>query len=217
MKQVIKQIVADGFVLFVGLAMFIHSSWSMARIVGGAPPVEIDMMTVNLALDGRNVLVWFLWLLPGILAAASIDIGLIMLANDFRIGKRDWPRLIVFIGLSLISYDMQLSYTLAHSSPIQITSSLSAWSTQAASGVSEVNLWIGPGLLPLVLSLWAFVLRSTAEHVEQPAQVAGNLSPIGDKPPSNETSPIVEVHAPDPLPHSGNGNGEPETEPESAA
>ncbi len=130
--KLVKHPILDVFVVMVGLSMFIHSSWSMARIVGGPPPAQMNTMTFDLVRDGRSALVWFMWLLPGVMAAASIDVGLISLANTFREGRGTRNQLIVFAVLSAIRYDLQLSYTLAHSTVIDVQAGLSPVSNQVA-------------------------------------------------------------------------------------
>jgi hypothetical protein len=70
----------------------------------------------------------------------------------------------------------------------------------------EADIWLVPFLLPAVLALWAFVLRSTAHVVEATVSKTATV----EQAPAPE---VVEVKFTDPLPHSGNGSGEQIVEP----
>lgn len=148
-----KQGHGNAFVLIVGLAAWLHSSWAFANIIGGASPADSIEWFFKGIVNALNFLYWFG---PAAGAAASIDVGMIMLAGQFREGKGSKAKLITFAVLSVISYTGQLLFSLSHSSPFHPSPGLSPVSVSIAGFVWEVFVWILPGALPGVLVLWAW-------------------------------------------------------------
>ncbi len=145
------------FVLVVGLAAWIHSLWSFSVIIGGDAPVIATW---------QDVARWLYWALPGMAAAAAVDIGLISLAAQFRNGHGNRAKLVTFGVLSLISYLGQALFALSHGGKYVPSSGLSAFSVSVASVVWELLIWTLPAALPVVLVLWAWSDSQKAAPVQ---------------------------------------------------
>lgn len=135
------------FVVIVGLAAWIHSTWSFSVVIGG------DVPAITL---WQDVARWLYWVMPGAAAAAAVDVGLISLAAQFRAGSGNRAKLVTFGVLSAISYIGQALFALSHGGKYVPSAGLSPTSTAVASVVWELLIWALPAALPITLLLWAW-------------------------------------------------------------
>jgi hypothetical protein len=150
------------FVIIVGLAAWIHSTWSFSVVIGGEVPALTGLA------DGPR---WLYWVLPGAAAAAAIDIGLINLSAQFRVGRGNRAKLVTFAVLSIISYLGQALFSLSHGGRYVPSTGLSPLSVTVASVVWEGLIWALPAALPITLILWAWSDMRPAESPEPTTRV----------------------------------------------
>jgi hypothetical protein len=154
------------FVVIVGIAAWIHSTWSFSVVIGGDTP------PINQWID---VIRWLYWIAPGAAAAAAVDVGLISLASQFRGGGGNRARLVTFGVLATISYLGQALFALSHGGRYQPSAGLSPLSVSVAGLVWEVLIWALPAALPVTLLLWAWADMQPASEaaaltvIDQPA------------------------------------------------
>lgn len=137
------------FVVIVGVAAWVHSSWTFASVIGGNSPVS-QILGVG---DGLH---WLYWFLPAAASAAAIDVGMINLAEQFKHGRGSTAKLVTFGVLSCISYIAQALFALSHGGSYEPSAGLSPQSAAAAHFVWELLIWALPGALPITLILWAW-------------------------------------------------------------
>src|SRR5215470_2515754 len=97
MKRMISHLLSSPFVLVTSVAALIHSSWTLAVSFGGLEPTTFGMN-------------WLGWLIPGLLLAISVDVGLLQISMEIKSGKRDRNRMAGFIVLALAMFILQLAF-----------------------------------------------------------------------------------------------------------
>jgi len=143
------------FVTIVGIAAWVHSTWSFSTVIGGEVPLIASWVDIPR---------WLYWILPGAAAAAAVDVGLISLAAQFRLGKGARPKLVTFAVLSFISYLGQALFSLSHGGQYIPSTGLSSASVAIASVVWELLIWLLPAALPVTLILWAWSDMTPTKH-----------------------------------------------------
>lgn len=150
------------FVAIVGLAAWIHSTWSFSVVIGGEVP---PLAAIS---DAPR---WLYWVLPGAAAAAAVDVGLISLAAQFKAGRGNRAKLVTFAVLSFISYLGQALFSLSHGGRYVPSGGLSVHSVAVASVVWEGLIWALPAALPITLILWAWSDMRPAERADSATHV----------------------------------------------
>lgn len=154
------------FVVIVGLAAWLHSSWAFATVIGGSTPVTVIGSVSDL-------FHWLYWYGPGAAAAAAVDVGMINLAAQFKRGQGTRARLTTFAALSVISYVGQVLFSVSHSGAYTPSVGLSEFSASIAAVVWQLFIWLLPATLPVTLILWAWsdVQAPTVQKSEPETQV----------------------------------------------
>jgi hypothetical protein len=157
----IKGIPEHTFVTIVGIAAFIHSTWTVATFSGGIAPA---VNPANMGTIIVSVLAWLWWVIPGALAAFALEVGQVVTARQIQRGVgrkvRIWRfgslnvKTITFVILSAATYLLQLTYLLHHFPDLPIASGLSASSQNAAKFVMEIVVWGMPLLLPFSMLMF---------------------------------------------------------------
>lgn len=158
--KTIRHVPEHTFVTIVGIAAFIHSTWTVATFSGGLAP------TVQASDPGAAILstlAWLWWVIPGALAAFALEVGQVVTARQIQagVGRKLNLRLfklnvktLTFVILSAATYLLQLTYLLHHYPDLAIAAGLSETSRQAAKTVMEIVTWGMPLLLPISMLLF---------------------------------------------------------------
>jgi hypothetical protein len=149
--KAVKHIFSQPFLLAVSLAALAHSSWSFATLFTGLEP------------QPQFTGAWFSWIVPGVLLAFSVDIGLLSLANQIRDGKRGLGKLIAFGVLCLAMAFLQFLYIAHHAPNVTLGEGVRTDWIPTVSLIRDASIWVLPSLLPIALCLFAF--SETAEKV----------------------------------------------------
>lgn len=155
-----KGIPEHTFVTIVGVAAFIHSTWTVATFSGGiAPAVNVSDLGTGIV----SVLAWLWWVIPGALAAFALEVGQVVTARQIQhnIGRKIRVlnlsinvKTITFLILSAATYLLQLTYLLHHFPSIPLAAGLSEASQQRGIVVKEFVTWGMPLLLPLAMLMF---------------------------------------------------------------
>lgn len=186
----IKRIPEHTFVTIVGIAAFIHSTWTVATFSGGIAP------TVSGGDPGAailSILAWSWWVIPGALSAFALEVGQVVTARQIQAGigrKLHIPKVgdlnvktLTFVILSAATYLLQLTYLLHHFPDLPIAPGLSEKSRYAAQTVMEIVTWGMPLLLPISMLMFT-AGDETGERLAYPLQIQG--APIVAKCPECE-------------------------------
>lgn len=105
---------------------------------------------------------WVLWIVPGLLLAFSVDVGLLSLAHQIRSGQRNRAKLLTFFVLSLAMAYSQFLYIVAHLPVVAIAAGVRADWQPVLGTVRDLAVVLLPALLPTALILYAFSDRPAA-------------------------------------------------------
>ena len=136
------------FVLATGVAAFIHSTWSLATLFSGHQPAYPDGLTIG------YLATLAYWLLPAMLIAFAIDLGMVSTSAQIRAGKRTWAKLFTFAILALSTYMLQLNYILAHMPAIPLAEGVRESWLPVAGFIRDSSLFVIPAFLPLASLLY---------------------------------------------------------------
>lgn len=191
--KIFRHLIQQPFLVAVSLAAAIHSSWSFSVMFTGLEP------------HPQFTPAWFAWIAPGMMLAFSVDIGLLSLANQIRLGQRTKGKLLAFAVLSGAMGFLQFLYIAAHQPEVKLGAGIRAEWTGLVTLIRDSAIWILPLLLPTALILFAF---SEGKHdTSQPTTESRALVTV----PAVLTVERVETEvsaAPDhPLAVSPNGHG----------
>lgn len=164
--KVLKHIAQQPFVAATALAALMHSTWSLGTLFAGTQPEA----GVTVAFIG--------WIVPALLIAFALDIGMLATATDIRNGQRSKAKYATFGILSVSMFYMQWIYIAHHMPQLALGEGVSAAAMPFATGLRDAALWVIPSLLPLSTLLYTF---ST-----------GNTSAIS----ANGDTPAIQVEAP---------------------
>lgn len=144
MYRVLKHLIEQPFLVAVSLAAAIHSSWSFSVMFTGLEPLP------------QFTPAWFAWIAPGMMLAFSVDIGLLSLANQIRLGQRTKGKLLAFAVLSGAMGFLQFLYIAAHQPEVHLGAGIRAEWTGLVTLIRDSAIWVLPLLLPTALILFAF-------------------------------------------------------------
>lgn len=152
MRNILKHLIEQPFLVTVSFAALAHSAWSFSVMFTGLEP------------QPQFTGAWFAWLIPGALLAFSIDVGLLALANQIRGGVRTRAKLAAFGVLSLAMAYAQFVYISSHMPAFPLAGGVRSEWASTVQLLRDCAIWIFPALLPTALILYAF----SDAHVAQP-------------------------------------------------
>ena len=150
--SVFRHVFAQPFLVAVSLAAAIHSSWSFSTLFTGLEP------------HPQFSSAWFAWIVPGVMLAFSVDIGLLSLANQIRLGQRTRGRLLAFAVLCGAMGFLQFLYIAAHMPEVHLGAGVRGDWVGLVSLLRDASIWVLPLLLPTALILFAFSENEVKEH-----------------------------------------------------
>jgi hypothetical protein len=142
--KVLKHLLEQPFLVAVSLAAAIHSSWSFSVMFTGLEP------------QPQFSPMWFAWIFPGVMLAFSVDIGLLSLANQIRLGQRTRGKLLAFAVLCGAMGFLQFLYIAAHQPEVHLGAGIRSDWVGLVTLIRDSAIWILPLLLPTALCLFAF-------------------------------------------------------------
>jgi hypothetical protein len=155
------------FILAVAVACFIHGTWTVATITGGAqPPPVVDL---------GSLLRWAFWVVPGALVSFALDIGQYRTAVEISTahaeGRRAWGKYATFVVISIFVYYLQW-YHLVHHLPELTLSAAIEGGIHAATvkSLAGFMVWIYPALLPITTLLYTLSSHAPAAPAAAPEQ-----------------------------------------------
>lgn len=180
----IKRIPEHTFVTIVGIAAFIHSTWTVATFSGGIAP---EVRGGDPAIALLSILAWLWWVIPGALSAFALEVGQVVTARQIHAGVGRKLNLgifklnvktLTFVGLSAGTYFLQLVYVLHHYPDLPLAAGIPEHSKVAGAQFMEFIVWGMPMLLPLTM-LW---FTAADEPQQRPIEALQSLSmPVAAK------------------------------------
>lgn len=144
MRNMLKHAIANPFVAATAIAAFIHSSWSVSTLFGGMQP------------DPSQILAFLGWLVPGVLLAFSLDIGLLSTANKLARGESVRGLRITFFVLATMMYILQWVFIIHHVPALQLSDGVRDEWRSFVTLLRDMMVWIIPALLPVSVTLYTF-------------------------------------------------------------
>lgn len=173
MTTLIKLITHHGFIFATSIAMFVHSTWTFNTLFAGEQPV----------LDG-SLAAWvpyLLWVTPGALIAAAIDIGQVQTSSKLMRAS-GWTRRIAlsvtFVVLAIAGYYLQWFHLVHHMPALSFGEGLAPATQDAVRTARDAAIYIIPALLPISTIL--YTMSEIGEHSE----------------PVTPTVPMIQVETP---------------------
>ena len=146
------------FIIAIGAAAYLHSLWSFGTFLGGAQPDPL--------LGGVHILHYLGWLIPAMLLAFALDVGMIKTSQELRKGKATFAMYAAFGLLATITYTLQWLYSVHHMSAITIGAGVPVGMRDLATNVSNfLTVWLLPGALPITAIAYTF---ASSDATEQP-------------------------------------------------
>jgi hypothetical protein len=142
--QLTKHITEQPFVAATASAALMHSTWSLGTLFAGTQP------------EAGLTIAFMGWLVPALLIAFSMDIGMLATASDIRSGQRSKAKYLTFAVLALSMYFLQWLYIAHHMPALALGAGVNAAAVPIATGLRDAALWLIPGLLPLSVLLYTF-------------------------------------------------------------
>lgn len=145
----LKHATAQPFIFATGLAALVHSTWSLAVLFSGEPPMWDPTSIASWAR-------WVYWLVPALLIAFALDVGQIATSTEIRNGERAPTKYVTFIVFALATYYLQWLY-IAHHMP-QLELGAGVYSEGLAGRLvlltRNAAIWFIPMLLPLSTTMY---------------------------------------------------------------
>lgn len=192
MKSILKHTISQPFIASTALAAALHSTWTLGTLFAGVqPPAAFSFEFIG-------------WLVPALLIAFSIDIGLLATAGEIRAGQRTKAKYLTFGVLSLSMFYLQWVYLIAHTPAVPLSAGVSPTWAGIALTLRDAAIWIIPALLPLSTLLYTASHHSAnltkPETITQETAIATNRKGQTARP----TQPSAATAE---LPSAGNANG----------
>ncbi len=144
MRHILKHIVSQPFIASTAFAALLHSTWTLGTLFAGPqPPAEFSFQFLG-------------WLIPALLIAFSLDIGLLATAGEIRAGQRTKAKYLTFGVLSMSMFYLQWVYLIAHTPSLNLAPGVSPTWRDIALVLRDAAIWIIPALLPLSTLLYTF-------------------------------------------------------------
>lgn len=180
--RVLQHVLQSPFVLATALAALLHSVWSLGTVFAGEPP-EVGLTAEYLG-----------WLIPAVLVAVSLDIGLLTTSIEIKSGQRSVMKFITFIVLTAAMYYLQFIYVSSHTIVLPMGEGVSGEAIGAATFLRNASVWVIPALLPLAVTLHTFSSGKSAESNSEIISDASDSTAIvlrEESDPINVTVPIA--------------------------
>lgn len=159
MNKIATLITRHGFIFATSIAMFVHSTWTFNTLFAGEQP----------ALDG-SLSAWvpyLLWVTPGALIAAAIDIGQVQTSSKLMRAKtiaRRGALLVTFMVLAIAGYYLQWFHLVHHMPALNFGQGLAPATQDAVRTARDAAIFIIPMLLPISTIL--YTVSEIGEHDE---------------------------------------------------
>ena len=154
--QWLRHIAAQPFLVAVSIAAIWHSSWSFATTFAGSDPGANAEPFVRIA-----------WFLPGLLLASSIDIGLLVMANQVRRGEGTIAKMLAFAVLCVAMMYAQFLYISVHIPLMTLAPGVRAEWKEQVQWLRDVGIFALPALLPVSMLLHAFSDARLPDWIKQ--------------------------------------------------
>src|SRR5690606_24376898 len=128
--RVLQHLFSNLFVAATSVAALVHSCWSLGVLFTGLQP------------DAGLTVQFIGWLVPSLLIAFSLDVGLLSTANDIRNGNRSLGKFITFGVLSASMYFLQWYYLIHHTIAPELGTGVSALAQQTVISIRDAGIWI---------------------------------------------------------------------------
>lgn len=194
--KAIRHVFRQPFLVAVSLAALVHSAWAFSTLFTGLEPMP--------QFSGA----WFAWMIPGLLLAFAVDIGLLSLANQIRMGQRSRGKLAAFFVLCIAMGFMQFLYIMHHVPEVSLGAGVRAEWVGLVSLLRDFSIWILPCLMPTALCLFAFsdtVAPSHTHEINTPSDTitVSDSAPMPAQLPDPSSAPApalpekIEIECPD--------------------
>lgn len=148
--KILRHLLKSPFVAATGAAAFVHSTWTIATIFGGLPPIE-----------PFNLFTWLAWAMPAMLIAFALDIGQINTSIEIAEGQRTKRKYLAFALFALFTYFLQWFHLIHHIPALPLSQGVV--DSVPVQILKAAAVWIMPALLP------ASTLLYTLSHSPAPA------------------------------------------------
>lgn len=149
MIKALRHISHQPFIAATGLAALVHSTWSLAVLFSGEPPVWEPTSLVSWAK-------WAYWLIPALLIAFALDIGQIATSSEIRSGQRTVSKYTTFQVFAFATYYLQWLYIAHHMPSLELGAGV--YSDGLAGRIVLITrnaaIWFIPALLPLSTTMY---------------------------------------------------------------
>lgn len=160
MQHLTSLITKHGFILATSVAMFIHSTWSFNTVFAGPQPAA-----------ETEPIRFLLWVIPGALIAAAIDIGQVQTSARLMHAQTRYRRIslgFTFTTLALAGYYLQWFHLIHHMPALELGAGLSEGTKASVTWARDAAIYIIPALLPLSTILYTISEAGLSENKEQP-------------------------------------------------
>lgn len=159
--KMLKHATAQPFIFATGLAALVHSTWSLAVLFSGEPPL---WEPTSLASWAR----WVYWLVPALLIAFALDVGQIATSTEIRAGDRTPTKYITFVVFAVATYYLQWLYIAHHMPALELGAGVYSDGLAGRLVLLTRNaaIWFIPALLPLSTTM--YTLAGGSRHQSAP-------------------------------------------------
>jgi hypothetical protein len=147
--KMLKHATAQPFIFATGLAALVHSTWSLAVLFSGEPPL---WEPTSLASWAR----WVYWLVPALLIAFALDVGQIATSTEIRDGERTPTKYTTFMVFAVATYYLQWLYIAHHMPALELGAGVYSDGLAGRLVLLTRNaaIWFIPALLPLSTTMY---------------------------------------------------------------
>lgn len=147
--KMLKHATAQPFIAATGLAALVHSTWSLAVLFSGEPPL---WNPTSLASWAR----WVYWLVPALLIAFALDVGQIATSTEIRNGERTVSKYTTFVVFAVATYYLQWLYIAHHMPALELGAGVyrDGLAGRLVLLTRNAAIWFIPALLPLSTTMY---------------------------------------------------------------
>lgn len=191
LKSLYHHLKDQPFVTAAALAALVHSCWTFSVFFAGDPPTGD-----NLAYAG--------WLIPGVLLAFAIDVGLLTVSARLKKHGPSLAKLITFGFLSLFMGYAQFLFSISHAPHIPISAGVRAEWISFVEFLRDLSIFVLPLMLPIAITLHSLDREKETVTTPEIAPIqaepnGGSGNQLPDAPPTPEPSdPIAQTERPTP-------------------
>lgn len=152
LKSLFHHLKDQPFVTAAALAALVHSCWTFSVFFAGDPP-QAD----NLGFLG--------WLVPGVLLALAIDIGLLAVSTELKEKGASLARIVTFVCLSIFMGYAQFLFSISHAPNIPIAAGVRADWINGVETLRDLSIFVLPLMLPIAITLHSLGRSGTGDLV----------------------------------------------------